>query len=76
MCFISFGWRIDMEVTLTEIWLFAWAMGATAMWMDARSNARIATALLKHFIEDPKARARMLEIHEEVIRETKRNATQ
>jgi hypothetical protein len=65
-----------MEVTLTEIWLFAWAMGATAMWMDARSDARIAKALLKHFIEDPKARARMIEVHEEVMKEMKRNATQ
>jgi hypothetical protein len=49
-----------MEISLTEVWLFVWAFGATALWMDARSDAKTARTILRHFIENKEVREQML----------------
>jgi hypothetical protein len=53
-----------MEVSLTEVWLFAWAVLATAGYFNAKQDAKVAREILRHFIENPKARAEMLETFE------------
>lgn len=62
-----------MEISMFELALLVWAFAATALWMDARSDAKVARHILRHFIENPKAREQMLETFEEY--KGKQNAT-
>ena len=54
-----------MEISTLEVGLLVWAFVATALWMDARGDAKTARTILRHFIENPKAREHMLETFEE-----------
>ena len=64
-----------MEVTLTEMWLFAWAMGVTALWLGAREEARQAKFVLTHLLENDEMRD-MIVSDIKKIKQVKRNATQ
>ena len=53
-----------MEVTLTELALLVWAFVATSLWLDARSNAKMAQHILRVFITDADARGKMVAEYE------------
>ena len=57
-----------IEISLTELGLFVWAGLATASWLNAREEARVAHKLLKLFIENKEAREQVLKAHEEFVR--------
>lgn len=57
-----------IEISLTEMFLFAWAGLATASWLSAREDARLGKRLLKLFIENPEAREQLIKSHEELMR--------
>lgn len=58
-----------IEISLTEMFLFAWAGLATASWLSAREDARIGKKMLILFIENPEARKQIIEAHEKFVRE-------
>lgn len=45
-----------MEISMLELGLVVWAGWATALWMDARSDARATKMLLKTMIENKELR--------------------
>jgi hypothetical protein len=49
-----------MEISMLELGLLVWAFVATSMWLDARSDARTARTILRHFIENKEVREQML----------------
>jgi hypothetical protein len=49
-----------MEVTMTEMWLFVWAIGATAYAINRHDEARTRTQMLHLILEDKEARADIL----------------
>lgn len=57
-----------IEISLTEMVLFVWAGLATASWLHAREEARVAHKLLLLFIENKEAREQLLKAHEEFVR--------
>lgn len=64
-----------MEVTLIEMWLFAWAIGATSLWLDARHDARKAKFVLHHLIENDEARDMIVSDFKKLKQQGKQNAT-
>ena len=61
---------MTMDFTVLELVLLVWAVVATAWWLEARNDARMSRFVLTKFIEDPKARAHVLESFEEFKRDT------
>lgn len=53
-----------LEITYTEIFLFAWATIMTALYFSAKHEARMARMIFMHFIENPEAREHMLAQYE------------
>jgi hypothetical protein len=49
-----------MEVTLTELWLFVWALVATGYAINRHEEARIRTQMLRVMFLDKPARSRLL----------------
>ena len=49
-----------MEVTMVELWLFAWAIGATAYALKRDGDAKYRGHLLQLILENKKARAEIL----------------
>ena len=49
-----------MEVTLTEMFLFVWAFGATAYAVNRHEEARIRTHMLHLILENKEARVEIL----------------
>ena len=45
-----------LEISLTELVLLCWAAFATAAWLSAKEDARVAKRMLAVFIEDAEAR--------------------
>lgn len=62
-----------IEISLTEIILLAWAVLATASWINARDDARVAKKILVHFIENKEAREQMLKAHAEFVEHINRS---
>ena len=58
-----------MEITLTEMGLFAWAIIATGFWLEARQDARVAKHVLRIFIENREARDNMVDAFEKFKKE-------
>lgn len=57
-----------VEISLTEMALFVWAGLATASWLNAREEARVARKMLLLFIENKEAREQVLKAHEQFVR--------
>ena len=45
-----------LEITFTEIVLFAWAVGATAMWLKYRDETKGAKLFIKAILSDDEMR--------------------
>lgn len=60
-----------IEVTLTEALLFAWAVGATAAWMQTRDDLRAAKLMLRAMIEDEDVRTKVLKSFEQFKQENR-----
>mgnify|MGYP003334666436 CR=1 FL=1 len=58
-----------IEISLTEIVFLVWAGLATAAWLSAREDARIAKKMLHLFIENKDAREQIIKAHENFVRE-------
>jgi hypothetical protein len=50
-----------MEVTMTELWLFVWAIAATAYALKRDGDAKSHVHMLHLILEDKKARVQILE---------------
>jgi len=61
---------MTMDFTVVELVLIVWAVVATSLWFDARSDARTARHILRLFIEDKEARDKMVESFEKFKRDT------
>lgn len=57
-----------IEITLTEMALFIWAVATTALWIHAREDAKSSKRLLVVFIENKDAREQILKAHDEFMR--------
>ena len=57
-----------MEITLTVLALLVWAGVMTALWMDARNDARAAKHVLRIFVENQEARDQMVDAFEKFKR--------
>lgn len=53
-----------LEITYTEIFLFAWATIMTALYFKSRHEERMARIIFMHFVENPDAREHMLKQYE------------
>ena len=62
-----------IEFSVTEIVLMLWAVLATASWLHAKDDARVAKKLLVHFIENKEAREQMLKAHAEFVEHINRS---
>lgn len=62
-----------IEISLTEIILLAWAVLATASWINARDDARVAKKILVHFIENKEARDQLIEAHAKFMEQVNRS---
>jgi hypothetical protein len=58
-----------IEVTLTEMVLFAWSILATAAMFKYRDEARAVKRMLVMFVENKEAREQMLKAHEAFLKE-------
>lgn len=58
-----------LEITYTEIFLFAWASLMTALYFSAKHEARMARVVFMHFVENPEAREQMLKQYEAQMKE-------
>lgn len=58
-----------IEFSFTELALLVWAALATASWLSAREDARMAKKILRLFVEDKDAREQMLKAHEKFMQE-------
>jgi len=56
---------MTMDFTVLELVLLVWAVCATAWWLEARNNARMARYVLTKFIEDKEVRDKMVREFEE-----------
>lgn len=57
-----------IEITLTEMALFIWAVATTALWIRARDDAKTSKRFLILFIENKDAREQMIKSHDEFMR--------
>ena len=53
-----------LEITYTDIFLFAWASVMTALYFKARHEERMIRIVFMHMIENPEARAQMIDQYE------------
>lgn len=58
-----------LEITYTEIFLFAWGSIMTALYFSAKHEARMARVVFMHFVENPEAREQMLKQYEAQMKE-------
>lgn len=58
-----------MEITLTEMVLFAWAIIATGFWLEARQETRVLKHILRIFIENQDVRDNMVDAFEKFKKE-------
>lgn len=49
-----------LEITITEILLFTWAVVATAMWFKHRDDARMAKGFVKVLLSDDDLREQVV----------------
>ena len=49
-----------LEITYTDLFLFAWASVMTALYFKARHEAHMARVVFAHFLENPEEREEML----------------
>ncbi len=54
-----------IEISLTEIFLLIWAVGASAAAMHHRGEASKSRFLLRAFVEDPKVREQVVRSYAE-----------
>lgn len=57
-----------IELSYIDLALIAWAALATAAWLTARDDSRMAKKMLRAMIEDKDAREQILKAHEEFMR--------
>lgn len=62
-----------IEFSVTEIVLMLWAVLATASWLHAKDDARVAKKLLVHFIENKEARDQLIEAHTKFMEQVNRS---
>jgi hypothetical protein len=53
-----------LEITYTDIFLFAWASIMTALYFKSRHEERMVRIVFMHLIENKEAREQMLEQYE------------
>ena len=53
-----------LEITYTDMFLFAWASIMTGLYLKARHEERMVRIVFMHLIENPEAREHMLEQYE------------
>ena len=53
-----------LEVTLADLFLFAWASVMTALYFYQKHQTHMARVVFMHFIENPEAREHMLKHYE------------
>ena len=58
-----------IEISLTEMFLLVWAVLATAGYLTAKQDEKVARHILRIFIENPEARKQMVDAFEEVKKE-------
>ena len=58
-----------MEVSFENVILMIWAGLATAAWLHARDDARMAKKMMMLFIENKEAREEILRAHERFMRQ-------
>lgn len=58
-----------IEVTFTEMVLFAWAVLATAAAIKYKDEARTIKRMLVTFVENKEARDQLLKAHEQFMKE-------
>ena len=58
-----------VEISLTEMVLLVWAVLATAGYLTAKQDEKVARHILRIFIENPEARKQMVDAFEEVKKE-------
>jgi hypothetical protein len=61
------------EVTLTEMWLFVWAVGATALYMHERDESAKHKWFARMMVEDDEMREQVVGVWKET--KGKQNAT-
>lgn len=59
-----------IEVSITEVVLFAWGFLMTALYFKVRHEEHMVRTVFMHFVENPKAREEMLRQFEKVRAET------
>ena len=55
-----------IEITLTEMFLLVWAVLATAGYLTAKQDEKVARHILRIFIENPEARKQMVNAFEDL----------
>lgn len=53
-----------LEITYTDMFLFAWASVMTALYFKARHEERMMRVVFMHLIENPEAREQMISQYE------------
>ena len=53
-----------LEITYTDIFLFAWASVMTALYFKARHEERMIRIVFMHFVENPEARDQIVAQYE------------
>jgi hypothetical protein len=53
-----------LEITYTDMFLFAWASIMTGLYFKARHEERMVRIVFMHLIENPEARAQMIDQYE------------
>jgi len=59
-----------LEITYTDMFLFAWASIMTGLYFKPRHEERMVRIVFMHLIENKEAREQMLEQYEKVRSET------
>ena len=59
-----------LEVTYTDMFLFAWASVMTALYFKARHEERMVRTVFMHMIENKEAREQMLDQYEKQTKES------
>jgi hypothetical protein len=59
-----------LEITYTDMFLFAWASIMTGLYFKSRHEERMIRVVFMHLIENKEAREQMLEQYEKVRSET------
>ena len=59
-----------IEVSITEIVLFAWGFVMTALYLKTRQEEHMVRTVIMHFVENKEAREEMIKQFEETRAET------